>query len=254
MRISGTGITSFVTKTRVDFKIYTSLAIKYFKVANGNYKLIDRGSTVDAYETEIGIHGLRGSIEQLVYELEQNRVADIHTVTLSQFNENEKIFGVDVVHTDITATMLGTPEISQTDLKSFETRIRLRGSGLSFTGSATMPALNYASIGYNANVDEYTLTKLDTYTGVYSYLDMSTDSGIFRGRFQFTDSELTNLRRYMATSRGTTTAITAIAGVTYPFGILRGGYPKNVKILELSDETQRGIGNWYASLVLAEVI
>jgi hypothetical protein len=254
MRISGTGITSFQARIQPDFAIRTELAIKWFQTSSGNYAYTDRGSTVDTYEATVRLHGIQGRIEQIVQQLDANRTAGSNVVTLSEFASNEKIFGVDVVHTNVTATLLETPKITQSRLKSFEVECTFRAIAPTFTGSNTFPDLNYVSIGYDGNVEEYTIKKMDTYQGAYSYLDHQADTGVFEGTFQFTDAELRNLRRYMAISRGTTTTITEIAGVSYPFGILRGGYPKNVKVLELSNETPRGIGNWYATLKLAEVV
>jgi hypothetical protein len=254
MRISGTGITSFQARIQPDYQINTTLAIKWFEVTSGSWRSVDRGSTVDTYETTVRLHGIRGRIEQLVSELYANRAAGSNVVTLSEFNANEKIFGVDVVHTNVAATLLGTPKIAQIALKTFEVEATFRATALTFTGSATVPTLKYLNHGYNANVDEYTINKIDTYTSSYTYQDHVADSGIFEGTFQFTDAELIGLRRYMAVNRGTTAAIAEIYGVTYPFGVIRGGYPKDVKILELRNETLRGIGNWYATLRLAEVV
>jgi hypothetical protein len=190
-----------------------------------------------------------------VYELEQNRVAGVNHVTLSEFATNEHIFGTDIVYTNIDATLLGTPKITQEGLKVFAASLNFRAISPTFTGTATFPTLQHLSIGYDANVDEYTINKLDSYTGAFAYLDESSDNGEFRGTFQFTDTELKNLRAWMRTNRGTTLSIASIAGVTYPFGRIRGTtFPCNVKVLELSDERMRGTDNWYATLRLAEVI
>jgi hypothetical protein len=254
MRVSGTGITTFTAKVRNGFRINTSLALEWFKAADGNYRATDRGAASDVYEAEIALRGLRGDLETFVTQINANREADVNTVTLDMFNENEKIFGADVDHTSITATLLDTPKIQQAALKVFELSANFRAISPSFTGSASFPALRYLSRGFDANVNKYTINKLDSYVGAYTYLDQSYDTGMFEGTFQFTNSELIGLRRYIATNRSTTVVIADIAGVSNPFGPLRGGYPISVKVLELSDEEMQGIDNWYAKLKFAEVV
>lgn len=254
MFISGTGITTFMARIKEDFRPQTTLAIKWFQASSGKWLFTDRGATVDTYETEIRAQGIRGRVEQLISELDANRTAGVNQVTLTDFNSNEQIFGADVVYTTITATLLNTPKITQNRWKSFETKLTLRAIAPTLTGTATFPDLKYLDTGFDGNVDRYQINKMDSYSGVYSYLDMKSDAGIFKGRFQFSNTEMMNLRKWVRTNRGTTYALTGINGVTYPFGVLRGAFPKNVKVLAIEQEEMRDLSNWYATLKLGEVI
>ena len=254
MRISGTGITSFQARILPDFEINTILAIKWFQTSDGNWKYVDRGSTVDAYETTVRMHRIKGSIEQVVTQFDQNRVTGSNVVVLSEFASNEHIFGTNLVYNSISATLLETPKVEQSDLKSFSLSLKLRAISPTFTGTATFPSLSFLRTGYDGNSADYTINKMDSYTGSYAYLDQQADNGEFRGTFQFTDTELKNLRAWMRVNRGTTIAIADIDGITYPFGGLRSTFPINAKVLELSGETMRDMVNWYATLRLVEVI
>jgi hypothetical protein len=256
MRISGTGITTFQPKISLGFRVMTQLAIKWAQAADGQWWYTDRGSLTDIYETECRIYGLKGDVERFVSQINANRLAGSNQVTLDYFASNEMIFGADVVYTSsITATVLGDMMVMQTKLKSFYTTLRMRAISPTFYGTAAMPTLRYVNIGYNANIQKWTIAKLDTYTGVYSYQDSQADIGIFTGVFQFTDAQLRNLRRYMAVNRGQDTNISNTFGVDHPFGPLSTStYTMSVKLLELSNEEQRGIGNWYAQLKMAEMI
>jgi hypothetical protein len=252
--ISGTGITTFQARIKTDFRVQTELAIRWFQCSSGKWLFTDRGATVDTYETEVRVQGIRGRVEELVTQLNANRTAGSNQVTLSGFDSNELIFGADVVYTSITATLLNTPKVKQNRWKSFETDLTLRAIGPTLTGTATFPALKYLDVGFDGNVDRYQINKIDSYSGVYSYLDMQSDIGIFKGRFQFTGTEMRNLRKWHRTNRGTTYALTGINGVVYPFGVLRGAFPKNVKLLAIEQEEMRDLDNWYATLKLGEVI
>jgi hypothetical protein len=254
MLISGSGITPFVAKTKTDFRISTGLAIRWFQLSDGNWTFTDRGATVDTYETQMRLYGIKGPIEQFISEIEANRAAGSNQINISLCSENEKVFGADVVYNSITATVLDTLVAEQNRLKSWSVQISLRAIAPTFTGTATFPTLKYLNVGYKGSVEDWTIRKVNTYNGVYSYQDHLADSGVFEGTFQFTDTELRNLRRYMAVNRGATVTISEICGVTNPFGVTRPGYPINVKILDLTGEEQRGIGNWYATLRLGEVI
>jgi hypothetical protein len=256
MIISGTGITSFRAKVLPGYDITTKLAIKWFKVSSGAWHYTDRGADADYYECTIELHSIRGTIENFVKQVELNRVAGSNEITLTEFASNESIFGEDVAYTgSITATVLGTPIITQSMLKSFACTVTLRAIGPTFQTGATFPALRYLDVGYQAGIVKYSIDKIDTYSGAYTYLDHRADVGVFEGTFEFTQTELRNLRRWMATNRGTTKAISGINGVVYPFGVVRGsGYPVNVKVLSLSEERMVGISRCSAKLKLGEVV
>ena len=255
MIISGTGITSFEFKTSIDFKIDTRLSINWFKVADGNWKFTDRGASTDIYESDVKLHAISGSVDQVLQQIEANRVAESNVITLSTTNYNEKIFGPEINYTvPISATVINDVVKEQARLKSYEVRLRLRAISPTFTGSGAFPDLKYLNIGYSGDIDKNTINKLDSYTGSFSYIDHQYDAGLFTGTFIFTEAELIGLRQYMRLSRGTTTSLTGINGVTYPFGINRGAYPFNVKLLDLTDLEMRGIGRWFATIKMAEVV
>jgi hypothetical protein len=223
MNIAGTGITTFQARLQQDFRVQTTWAIKWSQMSNGSWVYTDRGATCDIYETEVRLQGIRGRVEEFVTQLNLNRTGLSNSVTLSAFESNEKIFGADISYTSVTATLLGTPSIRQNEWKSFECTARFRAISPTMTGTATFPDLKCLDIGYDANVDRYTINKMDNYAGTYTYLDQESDIGVFMGRFQFTTTEMQNLRTWYRTNRGTTANITTIYGVTNPFGPLRGG-------------------------------
>ncbi|RPH42662.1 MAG: hypothetical protein EHM87_16115 [Burkholderiales bacterium] len=256
MQIAGDGITTFTARILPEFRVRTKYALEWFQTSSGHWHYTDRGVTTDTYETEIKMHLLKGSVEELVYQLELNRRAGSNLLELSNFSSNEEIFGADVDYSGtINATLLGTPNVVQSRLKSYEVIMSLRAIVPAFVGTATFPTLKYLNIGYNANVDKYTINKKDSYTGAYTCLDMASDAAIFEGTFQFSDSEMRNIRRWLAINRGSTISIASIYGVDKPWGVNRStGYPISAKLLEISGEEMRGVSNWYARLKLGEVL
>jgi hypothetical protein len=256
MQISGTGITTFTAKVKQDFDVRTTLAIKWFQVSSGAWHYTDRGAAVDEYETTVEIQGLRGTIENFIAQVQANRIAGSNEISLSNFASNEHVFGEDINYAvAIAATVLNTPVMSQNMLKSFSCSIQLRAIGPTFQTGATFPTLRYVDVGYEGKIQTYTLDKIDTYEGAYTYLDRRSDVGVFEGTIELTQTELRNLRRWVATNRGTTYSLPGIAGVVYPFGVVRGStYPVNVKVLSLSDERMVGVSRCKVKIKLGEVL
>lgn len=255
MRVSGTGITTFQAHLKQKFRVRTQLALQWMQTSSGNWYATDRGASSDIYECEVELNNIRGTVEQFVEEINNNRAADSHVLTLDWFEDNEHIFGEDIDHSgSISATVIGDIKIDQMNWKVYGCKAILRALSPSNIGSASFPVLKYLNRGYNANVDGYTVSKYDTFDGTFSYLDMKADSGVFEGEFLFTQTELQGLRRWIATNRGSQTTIATIYGVTNPWGPLRGGYSITAKPMELVEREPWGMTHWLANLKLVEVV
>lgn len=255
MQISGTGIDTFTAWIKPDFKPRTQLALKWVKLASGNYVAVDRGAAQDVYQAKFRIYGTEAKVDEFIQEIEDARVATNHTVTMSAFRSTEHVFGVDVNHGgSITATVLEISDRKQGTWKGFSIQIMAQAIGPSFSGSATLPTLKYLRPGYVGD-SSVPVNKMDSYDGTFTYVDDNSGAGHFTGVFQFSSADMQKLRRYIATERGDTVSIPAIAGVTNPFGVRRNdsGYPYSAKILEWEDLGMVDVGHWAMKLTLAEV-
>jgi hypothetical protein len=254
--ISGTGITPFTALLKPDFQVDTMLAINYVQLSNGNYTVIDRGTSVDKYEAVITIYGIATTLNNFIDQIEANRQAGSNVIALSQFSTTEYIFGENVNHSGtINATIVKMEKVRQGTWKGFGLTMRLRAISPAFTAAAAyLPALDKLLVGYTADGD-LTINKPDSYTGVYTYQEADSDIGTFSGTFILNVSDVADLRQYYKTYRGAVSSISSIAGVTYPFGKRRGvAAPFSCRIKELREEGWFGVGYKLISLVLVEEV
>ena len=254
MQINGT-----TYKIKPDFRPATKLALNWIQLSNSNWVSTDRGVSQDTYDTEIRLYGRESDVNDLINDIEANRVSGSNVLTLTDFNSQEHIFGADLDYTvPITATAFMNMRAQKT-WKGFEITLKLSCLSPSFTGgSGSLPILRFLDVGYDADA-EYTIQKFDSYDRSFTYNDPESDIGLFAGTFTFDDSEMIQLRRYLATNRGATFSITNIFGVTYPFGRRSGSYPFDAKIIDFEDmgmisNFNVGKPRWHAKLTLAEVI
>jgi len=254
MYISGTGITPFTQLVKPDFKPITIPALEWVECADDNFKAVDRGASQDVYQSSFRIYKSEADINTFIEEIEANRAADNHQVTLGSFSSTEHIFGEDVDHSgNITATVLEITDRKQESWKGYSVKVKVQAISPSFTGSASFPSLTYLEIGYVGD-SSVPVNKVDSYDGTFSYSDRGTGAGTFTGTFVFGVTDMRNCRRYLATQRGSSFSLTGINGVTYPFGIRRSsGYPYTVKCVDWEDLGMRDVGRWRMKLVLAEV-
>lgn len=258
MQISGDGITAFDAKILPGFKPKTELSLQWIQTDDGNWHATDRTSSNDLYQSQITVHGYRTDVDQFLEEIYANRAYGTHQFTMSGFDSNEHIFGENIDHTSVTATVIGTPKIQQQDLHYYQLNVdvQLVGEASVAAGvSATLPDFQYLEKGYNANTDEYTVTKLRKYDSSMTYIEKGSDVGLFVGEFNFSFDEWANLREYYRVYRGSNVSISDIAGLSELFGPNRAGsYPYTVKILNLQEKRMFGIDRWIGTVTLAEVI
>lgn len=256
MLISGTDITPFTANIKPNFRPDTRFALKWQKTkGKGNWKATDRTAASDIYGGEMRLYGTETEINLFITELEANRAGGSNVISLSSFTGTDKIFGCDVDYSGtIDATVLEWSERRQNTWKGFTITVKIRALSPSFTGSAAFPDLNCLEIGYIGDANR-TIKKVDSYNGAFSYSDMKTDTGTFRGVFLFTEAEMIGLRRYIATTRGGNVTISNIGGVAFPFGPRRAsGYPYSAKITNFKDLGMWGVHRWRAELTFREVV
>jgi len=253
MYISGSSMTPF-TLLRFTFRPKTTRALQWVNTSNGNWKSIDRTAATDIYQSELFIYGTEGEINQIIYEIEQNRIADSNYFTLSQFNGIEdQVFGADIDYSgSLNVTTISWEKKSQKNFKVFTLAIviQLVTSPYPYTGTPSLPTLK-PEIGYSGD-SLYSIEKIDSYENAFTYLDHSADSGFLKFSCKLSHSDMNAFRRYlMTTIRGTEMTIASLPGVDYPFGTNRGTYPIKVKVIDFSDMLL-DVNYWKISLTLAE--
>lgn len=258
MIISGTGISSTPVKIIRDFVPETKYSMKWTKLSSGNYTCIDRGSVNDAYEVEIEFYSTETTINSIINLFEENREytsGSPYTLILSSFSSTEHIFGADLDYTgSITVSVLSVTQRKQNTLKGFKLTTRIAAvSPVFVVGSGSLPLLRIMDTGIQADAS-YTINTFSSLRKVYFHVDNASDIGSFTGTFNFSDSEMQQLRRYIATQRISTISIPNIFGVTKPFGRLSSSYPYNVKIIDFKDLGMYSSTRWKCSLTFAQVL
>ncbi len=257
MLLTAAGSSSLSLNIEPQFLVNTERSYSFIRLASGNYKVSDRGVSQDFYATEIDIRGTEAYIDNILFQIENNRnvIGLDNVVFLSGFNSQEKIFGAEIDYSvsSIHSTITSISEKRQTSWKGFSLTLGINALSTSFTGASSFPLLRFLDIGFNANAS-HTIEKKSSYDNTYSYIDNQFDSGLFSGTFKFTQVEMLGLRNFMRTNRGASFSLIGINGVDNPFGKRRdSGYPYNVRLLSV-DERIYGIGKWKCSIVLAEEI
>jgi hypothetical protein len=242
VNIAGTGIATFECQTLPGFRVITNLAIQWQQLSSGNWKGTDRGAATDIYGAQISVYARETTINNFITQIEAGRVSGNNQITLSDFATNEHIFGENVKHTgSITATILNMPQRSQGSLTGYGlTEIFIRAQfdpsdANNFTGSTSMPTLRYYEPAGSLDADR-TISKIDSYTSTFSYLDHRADSGTFEGVFTFTNADFILLRNYIRATRTGDFTLADTFGVSYPFGPRSShSYPFTVKLIEWED-------------------
>lgn len=260
MIINGTGITEFECKTLKGFRTLTNHSLIWRQLASGNWVASDRGAAQDYYEARISIYGVEATINNFINQVYLGRVNGNNQITLTSFATDEKIFGENVVHTSITASILEMPQRAQGSLTGYGMAdIYIRAifnatSSDNFTGASTMPTLAYRETGGLLDSD-YTIRKMDTYTGTMAYLDHRSDSGVFESVFTFTNADFIKLRNYIRVTRSGDWTLADTFGVAYPFGTRSSGsYPFTAKLIDWEDMGRFGVKHNKVRLKFAEVI
>lgn len=255
MDISGDGISTPLTvKIKPGFKPILKLAIEWEQVADGNWYAQDRGASADIYASEFEVYRWESNINDLIDAIEINRHNFSNVLTLSNFSETEKIFGADVDHTSLTATITEYGERKQRSWKGWSLSLKAQVMSPTFTGSSSLPVFRNIEVGYKGDTDT-TILKYDSYTGSFSYIDYNYDSGIFECNLVLKTVDMVSMRRFLATNRATSFSLSSLYGVDYPFGPRRSNtYPINVKIVDFQDQGMIDVQRWKIKLKLAETI
>lgn len=258
MLISGTGITSFNAKIKVDFKPVTTFSFmqNWKQLSSGKWIASDRGAANDLYTAEnVRLYGTESVINNFIAQIELNRTYGNSQIVLSNINSQEHIFGADVDYSQpITAEIFVDRRIQGT-LKGFGVAFKLVAvfNSTSFiSGNGSLPVLKWLDIKYDGDANR-TVNKLRSYAGWWTNSDHASDDGTFTGTFTFTDYEIGQLRRYIATQRTATVTVSNILGVANPFGRMSTGYPYGVKIIAFEDQgmIDSSVKYWKASLTFA---
>lgn len=236
-----------------EYKPDPDLALKYFKTLSGKYKSIDRGQEEDKYSSNITLKGDTDNIYALLDEIKINRVNDNHLLTLTEVEDNAKIFGLNIDYTaTLTATVINYSFTKQRMLNSQEINLTLRGVDFSFTSSSYLPDLRHLEYGYSAG-NTFTVDKPYTYNNSFTYQDMDSDQAIFEGIFKFNLTDAKALLNYIRTQRGNNYTITDIFGVDYPFGKnYSDGYPYTAKLIDWEDLGFIGLNGYRIKLKFAK--
>ena len=253
MIVAGGGITPFNAKVKPDFRPMTELALSWRQLSSGNWRATDRGTDADRYGADIRLYGTETNINQFLTELEVNRASGSHVLLLSGFNATEHIFGADVDHSvQISATVTELGRRAQRTWKGFGVSLKLVAHSPAFVGTPSLPVFRCLQWGYKGAAS-FSVNKIESYKGAFTYTDRGADVGLFEGEFEMTDAEMRDFRRYIAGIRGATISISAIDGVDNPFGPRRAsGYPYQAKIVRWTDMGMRDVNNWTVQLTLAE--
>jgi hypothetical protein len=254
MRISGTNIVTF-TLLRFRSKPKTTIALKWQQVANGNWVSVDRGASVDIYQSEITTYGTETEINNIINQFEANRQGGTNYFTIDQFNGvDDQLFGADIDYSStLNVTVVKFKKRRQKNFKVFKFDFTLQlTSTYSYSGTPSLPSLK-VQIGYTGS-SNWDIDKQDSYSNSFTYIDHNADIGILQGTLLMTQTEMKAFKRYiMSTIRGGNMVISSIGGVTYPFGPKRGTYPITVKVLDIQEELIN-INRWSVKFKFAEVV
>ena len=254
MDITGGGITPFSTYVKPDFLPVTKLAIKWRKLASGNWSGLDRTSSEDTYEANCTIYGTEATINTFIDEISANMGISNNVITLDSFLSTEYIFGENVDHSGtIDASVVNIGPRIQNTWKGWSIDIVFRATSVSFTGGSSLPTLDKCEIGVQADSD-WTITTQENYDGTLSYQDHFSDIGTFNGIFTLSKSDAILLRNYIKTQRTGDFTLADTFGIDYPFGTRSSNsYPYTTKLIGWEDLGAFGTKYQKFSLTFAEV-
>jgi len=235
------------------YKPITTPAIKWIKIANGNWSGNDRGVTEDRYETYIVFKGPKTELQNLEDVLAANR--EDFAITCGT---GEEIFGADIDYSGaLTVVVVSYGEIRRVGLATYSMSMRLNLPSPTYIGSASLDTLKLAGHAYEGYSD-YDIGKLFAMDRTAYYLDGETDPGIFKASFLQTTDEMKDIRRYLLTTARNNTLSSfdfSKFGVSEPFGQrFRGeGSSFNVKIIDWSDTGRENFLFWGLDMTFARI-
>lgn len=237
MRISGNNINTF----DVFINNFTSkyiAALKWVQVANGNWKNIDRLNISDQYETTIRITSNETNIDKFLEEIETNRQYD-NLLSLSNFNSIEKIFGanIDYSSNDLTVAVLKIGDKKQKNIGVYSIKATMKlltdldTTGL-FNAGSSFPTLKIFR-RYDIKTNR-TIKYLQTYNNITFFQDRKSDYGVLSIDCIMDHNDMSLFRNFVRTNRGASFSLSAIDGISKPFGI-NTSWPVNVRIRNFKD-------------------
>lgn len=257
MIISNTYIDDFTFNT-IDYNIDTQLDIDWIELSDGNYDPIVRSANNDVYNAVIRTAGTESYINNILTQLDSLLIYESEIVTLSNIASDEHIFGEDLDYSNISGIVIDWGVTEQSSWHGFGLEIKMRALSPSFSSVAALP--NFSGWNSKANYKGGTIPNVniyDTYNGIYTYNFNKVRQGVAEVEINLTNEELGSLRRYVATNRGTTIAVSGINSLTYPFGpgLYNSLAPDvyNIKIMELKELSRFNIDRWITKLKLINV-
>lgn len=211
----------------------------------------DRGAAQDIYESEVTFYDTEANINTIQTALETVR----GSATLTSFTDF--IFAPNVDHSgSITCTLQVMKSRRALSFAAggtamFEMTVNLRA--ISPTLLSTTPSLSTLRPQWGYEADKvYQSLKGFSMGQAMENLDRRTDAGVCTLPVLQLTAEIKAILAYiLVTARAASITFPSGVGITYPFGVVRGGLPKNCKITSFAF-SRRDNETWNMSLVFTE--
>lgn len=227
----------------------TRPAIKWHRIANGNWRGADRGASEDIFEADVIFEGPRTELETLETFLDANRREYDAT-----FGTGEEVFGADIDYSSsIQVTVVNYGKISQLGFDKWGMPLKLRAYNPSFLSvSESLSDLRLSS-HVSQQYSEFDITKQFTYDEVAYFNDHAADPGIFEGQFTQTTDEMKSIRRYLLNTlrNGSANPFPTFGGIDTPFGYREGTGPFTFRVIEWQDLGRPNFIDWTLKIKFA---
>lgn len=214
-----------------------SPAIDWEKAADKNWYGSDRGASEDIFESKVRFFDTTANIESLQSTLESNRGA----VTLSSFEDGQEIFGPEVDYSGtISATVIGPARpdgegsVKNENLGMASMTLNLRATDASLLGTTASLSTLRLQNGWSGDKN-FNVSKVFSHDQTLTTSDFEAENGVFKATFaQTTEESKAIISYFLTTGRSNSVSFPSLAGITYPFGRVRGALPKSMKIMQWS--------------------
>lgn len=237
MVIQGVGMSDLTIKIKEGYSIDTKIALEWFKASDNNDYATDWTSASDYYESSIKTYGNETYINNIAEQFNSFRVAGNYNLILSQFAEDEYIFGQDLDYTSVSAYLMEYFTKESTSWKGYTCSLKLRAVNPQFT---TYPEWSWNSncIDHKWKGDRnFDIKNYDTYDSNVYFYDHYADEGNCEFTISINNNDLASLRQFRRTQRGNYFTLPAMGlGVVYPFGINSGSGNHYVKLMDMKEK------------------
>jgi len=238
--VNNTTSATYELKIKEKFNPSINLSYKFYTLANGNKRFIDRGAASDGYTCRVVTYGKQDYIDGLVEFLQDVR-DDGFDMSLSAFNSGETIFGENVVYTsaiDVMITDIG--DVAHKTFRGVELGLEFSVddvTSLTFDGLGNMPVLSCLQAKYIANRD-WNYKVNTSYQQKHYVTDGYFDTGLFKGKFILSNDNMKELREFYRQVRGESFTVTSanIKGIDELFGVRGPAYPTVVRIANINEK------------------